>query len=328
MTTRTRSARLAAIAAPTEPRTVRVDMLRHLERHAAAMAAAVAAADAMTDHERRTRRRQLGAMFAELRPTVGLMARPTDLLMPGTSNTKLAKNPAPTVSYTGSPSTSGRVHVDTADGPVRLVFSQCPHAGRCAAVCVLTGGRGKFSSTMAGRRWRDLVAYTDPVGWAQLIRLEIIAAADRHGMILARLDTGTELGLGRMVPAILADTPNGATVRGYDYAKNPAVLEGNGWTDNRHHRTVYSWNESTEPAAVGRFLRRGGSVAVVLNIPKGAPIPATWRIGRTDWPTVDGDATDNRLADPGAVVVVLRAKGAATTARMADRLAGFVLPTV
>jgi hypothetical protein len=89
---------------------------------------------------------------------------------------------------------------------------------------------------------------------------------------------------------------------------------------------VYSWHESSDARAVNRFLARGGNVVVVTDMVKGDTVPEFWRIGSKWWPTVDGDASDDRHGDPGGRVVVLYAKGAAVSTRHRDRLAGFVMP--
>jgi hypothetical protein len=61
---------------------------------------------------------------------------------------------------------------------------------------------------------------------------------------------------------------------------------------------------------------------VVLDIKRGAPIPATWR-GR---PTVDADLSDARYADPDGTVRVLRYKHVATCSKADAMASGFVKP--
>lgn len=305
-------ATVAAVAVDVSPPTVRVNMFEHLRGSAVEMAAAVAEVDGMTAAERRAYGATLRRRFAEWRPAVGLQARPVPLLLSGSRNVKIGKNIARTVTYTGSPSTSARVVLAMSSGERRrVVMDSCPWSGSCAACCVLRGGNARYSSVAAGRAWRTLCAYVDPVGWAALRRAELVAAADRHGAILERGDVGTEYGVADWLPTMYADTPSGAIVRGYDYGKRPSLLAGDGWGAGGHHRTAYSWNESSSPRRVARFLERGGTVAMVTDTRKGENVPSAVDIGGEWWPTVDGDATDDRHNDPDGVVVVLRAKGAA-----------------
>lgn len=299
---------------PVDVRTVRVDMTAHLGEHAAAMRAAVTAVDAMRPAERRTYAAAMRRRFAEWRPLVSLEPRPVPFTLEGEGNMKIGKNDARTVTYTGAPSTSARAVLTMSDGEaVRVVLDSCPHSGACAAVCVLKSGNGRYPSVAAGRAWRTLCAYMDPAGWAAVRRAELIGAADRHGAIVERGDTGTEHGIIDMVPELYADTPRGGIVRGYDYGKRPSILQGDGWSADGHHRTTYSWSESSNTRAVVRFLERGGTVAMVTDTRKGEPVPSAVEIGGRWWPTVDGDESDNRLEDPAGVVVILRAKGAAAT---------------
>ena len=302
----------------------RVEMAQHFTKHADAMAEAVAAFDLMTPKEQRRMVAQLRLRFSELRPLVGLKANRTSLTQSAAGNIKVAKNVARTITYTGSPATSGRVTVDTLRGPVEIVANNCPHAGKCARVCVLSGGNARYDGVRDGRRWRDLVAVLDPVGWVVLRRAELIAAADKFGAVLERGDVGTEYGLADLVPQLYADTPKGNTVRGYDYGKRPQILRGDGWTADRHHRTVYSWNESSDARAVNRFLGRGGNVVMVAAIAKRDDVPAAVLIGSKWWPTIDGDKTDDRFNEAGGRVVIVRAKGKATEKKHAAHLGGFL----
>lgn len=304
-------ARPGARARPLE-QTRRVNMAAHLAAHALDMADAVAMVDAMTRAERRAWAAATRRRFAEWRPAVGLEPRPVPLVLPGEGNAKIGKNISRTVTYTGAPSTSARVPLTLVDGsPVVLVLDSCPHSGTCAAVCVVCGGRGRFSSVRAGRTWRTLCAYMDPAAWAGLRRAELVALADKHGAILERGDVATEYALADILPELYADTPAGALVRGYDYGKRPTLLQGDGWAADRHHRTAYSWSESSSSRSVAAFLERGGTVAMVTDTRKGEPVPRLVDIAGRWWPTVDGDESDNRHEDPAGVVVILRAKGAA-----------------
>jgi hypothetical protein len=67
------------------------------------------------------------------------------------------------------------------------------------------------------------------------------------------------------------------------------------------------------------YMRAGGNAAVVFNVKRGEPLPATWH----GFPVFDADVTDARFLDPAGHVAGLRAKGRAKSDR-----GGFVYPNV
>jgi hypothetical protein len=68
---------------------------------------------------------------------------------------------------------------------------------------------------------------------------------------------------------------------------------------------TFSLSEENDADAI-KALSEGYNVAVVLNIGKNEPKPATWG----GYPVIDGDETDIRFRDPkGGHIVALSAKG-------------------
>jgi hypothetical protein len=90
----------------------------------------------------------------------------------------------------------------------------------------------------------------------------------------------------------------------YGYTKDPAILTRDDAGRWGHYVRAYSWNERSDAAAVGAFLRRGGRVAIVsARAPHSEP----------ERGAVDADLTDEWILDQGAAGIVgsLSAKGRA-----------------
>lgn len=250
--------------------------------------------------------------LAEGRPEWGLGGQVTSLThlqIPGAAkidNTKIAKNALPTLSLTLS--SHAHCRRTLANGQIQ-VLNTCAWAGACAAVCVLDHGRGQWDAVKAARNWRTAALYDMPMSFIAVLRHEIVRAAEKvGGPFLARLNVNSDLPW-QLIPELFADVP----IQAYDYTKDPSVLDGDGWVVPGKYRKIYSWNETSDPLKMLRFLDRGGSVAVVTNRKKGQPVKQHG--GSFD--VVDGDKSDDRFNTPGGVIVDLYAKGAARTKRSA-----------
>jgi hypothetical protein len=210
------------------------------------------------------------------------------------SNLKLELAPIRTVGLTLAPSTSAG-----------LGFTTCGReTAGCKSVCVLTHGRGAMRNVRAARNARTDFLATDPSAFVVLLASELQREARNHGDVLVRLNVASDIRWERIAPALFEL----AGCRFYDYTK---------WTaDERsampNYRRTYSVSErpGSESEALAT-LDQGGTAAVVLDVPKGALLPTVW-LGR---PLVDGDASDDRTADPAGSFVGLRAKGAARNGR-------------
>jgi len=297
--------------------TTKVPMGLFVEAHAVEMNAAVKAFDSMPLGVRRTVYRNLLDEFGALRPQFGLGAnrtrmtvlqRPSDVKK---NNVKIGKNGLDTLSLTTSSSGECKVFHDGR----WLVLNTCAWAGLCGPLCVLSHGRGKFSTVRAARSWRTYCLFVDPVAFAMVLRHEILSA-DKGVDFLARFNVNSNLPW-ELVDALF----DGVRMFAYDYSKDPTVLDGDGWL-LPNYRVVYSWSERSDPTAVGSFLRRGGAVAMVTNRVKGADVRESVMVDGDLFPMVDGDLSDDRFTTPRGVVVDLYAKGAAVkrTTRFVQQL--------
>lgn len=182
------------------------------------------------------------------------------------------------------------------------IANVCPNATRsCTAGCVVAyAGRGPIPSVLAGRIARTAFLYRYPEAAVALIARELRAeAAKAPGGVLVRLNVGSDLPWESIAPDLFSIEG----LRFYDYTKVPGRVSGGPIAG---YRLVFSHSEAAHSEAVARrYLSAGGSVAVVFKVAKGRPLPSTW------WgaPVIDGDATDDRTADPEGVVVGLRVKG-------------------
>lgn len=183
----------------------------------------------------------------------------------------------------------------------------CPFASAgCRAACLFTAGRGRFWNVRAARIRKTREFFDSPAHFVDRLAEDVAALvrlAGRRGMRpTVRLNGTSDLPWERIKGTdgrtIFDRFPN---VQFYDYTKRPnrRPIPGN------YHLT-FSLSESNLYAAQ-RELSAGRSVAVVFDVKRKGPLPATWH----GIPVIDGDANDLRFLDPGPCVVGLRAKGRA-----------------
>lgn len=191
----------------------------------------------------------------------------------------------------------------------------CPWAStECTAGCLNTSGRGGialdasgWNQIQASRIRRTAAMILNPEDFSQRLRAEITTHARnarRHGLTPAlRLNGTSDIAWHRKFPEVIDHAQQEGCIL-YDYTKRPTPDAAEHGID-----VTYSY-PGGEGAAARRYLDAGYRVAVVFATRKGAPLPATWLApwGKT-YNVIDGDAHDLRFADPGAVIVGLRAKG-------------------
>lgn len=207
-------------------------------------------------------------------------------------------------------------------GLPRMGVNLCPFAGSCRTPCLNTAGRGgipmdayagtAWSNNVQRARYRRTDRYvSDRAGFEAQVRHElsmVAAFAGLHGLSLGIRWNGTsDIDYATVHPSLVA---HAAALRfeQYDYTKRPVRYDAAAPV-----RLVYSLDAGAarERHAL-RYLRDGGTVAVVFSVKAGKPLPATWH----GFPVIDGDLSDLRSRDPGAHVVGLRAKGHAKKAKV------------
>ena len=99
-----------------------------------------------------------------------------------------------------------------------------------------------------------------------------------------------------IAPGLFKVAPKAYTYTKWPVADRPAV---------KGLRIVYSATERWTDEQIAATCNAGHRVAVVLDMPKRKPLPATWR----SLPVSDGDATDDLWTHPAGHVVALVVKG-------------------
>ena len=227
-----------------------------------------------------------------------------NLLSPGITNIKTAKNDLETFILYMAPST-------IVDG-----LNLCPFASNgCKKACLYTAGRGKFSNVQLSRINKSKFwGYDRSNFYIQLANelLRIHDKAIKKGIKIAIRLNGTSdidhLGLLQRYSGIDFLDSFYNDLLFYDYTKNYNHINKYKGTN---YKITFSRSETNENDAY-RILMDGGNVAIVFK----DQLPDTWN----GFEVINGDKTDLRYFDPANVVVGLLAKGEAK-----KDLSGFVL---
>ena len=225
-----------------------------------------------------------------------------NLLTKGSSNTKLAKNDAPTWALCMAQHRMSGYNV-------------CPHATPgCIDACVGSCGMAAVFGTVHASRIRKTRAFFQR-------RAEFVARIDTelknavkwmakrgHTRGVCRLNTFSDIGWEHLL-----DLDAYSGIMFYDYTKSirRATASAQLCDLYTNYRVVYSVNEQdTDMRIVDDLVRSGGNAAVVLNVryvnkDNKDPMPATYR----GLPLVDGDASDDLTQHPRGAYIGLRLKG-------------------
>ena len=186
----------------------------------------------------------------------------------------------------------------------------CPNATTGCATTCLGEHSGQLALPHAARSqlWKTTLFFGWRPMFLALLSREVATLAKRAGkegtIPAVRCDGSSDTGIGSR---IASEFPH---VQCWDYTKNVAraLRHANGLYAPNYHVTFSRSGENESDCL--RVLRAGGSVAVVFDTPRGAPLPKTWR----RWRVIDGDRSDARFLDrqtfgvPAGHVVGLRFK--------------------
>jgi hypothetical protein len=218
-----------------------------------------------------------------------------NLLSPGATNIKTAKNDLETFILYMAPST-------IVEG-----LNLCPFASEgCKKACLYSAGRGKFSNVQLARINKSKFwGYNRESFYIQLgnelLKIHGKAKLNAH-KIAIRLNGTSDidhLDLLKRYTGInfLGDSYNNLLF--YDYTKNYNHIRKYQGTS---YKITFSRSEVNELDAY-RTLKDGGNIAIVFK----NDLPETWK----GYKVINGDLTDLRYFDPINVVVGLKAKGEA-----------------
>ena len=218
-----------------------------------------------------------------------------NLLSPGATNIKTAKNDLETFILYMAPST-------IVEG-----LNLCPFASEgCKKACLYSAGRGKFSNVQLARINKSKFwGYNRESFYIQLgnelLKIHGKAKLNAH-KIAIRLNGTSDidhLDLLKRYTGInfLGDSYNNLLF--YDYTKNHNHIRKYQGTN---YKITFSRSEVNELDAY-RTLKDGGNIAIVFK----NDLPETWK----GYKVINGDLTDLRYFDPINVVVGLKAKGEA-----------------
>lgn len=180
-------------------------------------------------------------------------------------------------------------------------YNTCPMASEgCAAACLNTAGRGRFTMTQEARIRKTRWFFEDRVSFMDQLVKDVLAAirkAARMNMIPVFRLNGTSDIRWETVPVygfrnIMEMMP---AVQFYDYTALP-----NRRDIPKNYHLTFSRKENND-AYVKVAMDNGMNVAVVFE----KELPAT-HVGRI---VIDGTETDLRFLDPKNVIVGLVAKG-------------------
>ena len=219
---------------------------------------------------------------------------PKNLLSKGNTNAKTSKNSLKTFILYLAP------HKQNDKG-----INICPMASKgCAAACLFTAGRGKFSNVQSSRINKSNFYIYNKELFIKKLASEIIretAKAQKIGEKIAFRLNGTSdidfIYLLKKYASLDIEDLNPYAVF-YDYTKILGKVKK--YKNHLNYHLTFSRAEDNESAAIAA-LNDGANVSVVFN----GELPNYWR----GFKVIDGDTSDILMLYNKNVVLALRAKG-------------------
>lgn len=231
---------------------------------------------------------------------------PARLLSPGFTNAKTKKNELKTFILYLAP------HKQNSKGK-----NICPFASRgCAAACLYTAGRGKFSNVQNARINKTEYFLADKNKFLNQLINELYSewkkADTNNYKIAVRLNGTSDIDFLHLLKNHFNFDPLyfGGSVLFYDYTKDfKRALK---YKDNKYYSLTYSRSEDNWEKCK-EALSNGVNVSAVF----GGNLPRTYK----GFKVVDGDSSDDIMLKHNGVILGLRAKGDAKK----DLWSGFVI---
>jgi len=169
----------------------------------------------------------------------------------------------------------------------------------CTDICLNCSGKGALSSVQSARirKTQRLVETPHDFFWSLLCEMDKADKRDGWGIPVMRLNGTSDLPWDFIAPQLFTHFRHW---RFYDYTKSyqRAMAQDSAW-DITLSYSGHNWDECA------RVLKMGAArVAVVFDVPRGKPLPATYK----GFHVIDGDKDDLRFLDPRGVIVGLRYK--------------------
>ncbi len=181
----------------------------------------------------------------------------------------------------------------------------------CIYLCLgHNSGRLAMAPAKKARLWKTALYHGDRTLFCTLMMAEIEAHARKAATLglepAIRIDGSSDTGIG------FGFAPLYPELHFYDYTKDPhralASISNHGCAN--YDVTLSYSGENWDYCC--RYLCRGGRVAMVFDVQKGAQLPATYH----GFPIVDGDQHDAVYRQPPGVIVGLRLKAARNVQKM------------
>jgi len=175
----------------------------------------------------------------------------------------------------------------------------CPKASAgCAAACLYTSGRGKFSNVQEARTKKSEWFISDREGFLQQLHKELLDFS-RYSRLRGKRPAVRLNGTSDILWERYLDMSLYPEIQFYDYSK---------WKPEdrktvSNYDITYSRAEDTSDSEVKRVLQRNVNMSVVFR--SDVALPQEY----LGYKVINGDTTDLRFLDTKGVVVGLQAKG-------------------
>jgi len=184
----------------------------------------------------------------------------------------------------------------------------CPFATKgCAAACLNSAGRGKFSNVQLARRRKTNLFFQDQQKFTQDLAMDLAKinnkALKENKTIFVRLNGTSDINFEKLLNRYLnINFAQFAGLKFYDYTKDKnKALEYSTNEKREKYRITYSRSEKDTENDIQNLLNNGVNVAAVFS----KDLPNTY----LGYPVINGDLTDLRFNDQLGVIVGLKAKG-------------------